>query len=1382
MPAAAGEYGGGGGLDTVHSNINLERIHSFLEEPVRKLESVKRDVARWADNSDSGGERTGASVPTSHPEISLQQRMESATEMRRECGPSSCFGDGDGTFWDRWLTTTGHFDKTVGYKVVSMPERSMHSWGKLPPRSGFKRFQQEHVLKSNDNLGTVMRRQKYAQCWPLVAPDLPPLEQESGDSQQISHSGMGTPRCMEEQQTLKEKHNVDISRLASHYFDPAGARKNFFSDYKQLSRRRHITMNAAMKLGSSSPVWGGPEQGQDKIGQGYPAGTTSESPTKPHRGHILPELPLADMAPVAETETVSEATSRTKFLFGCVDKHLAPRAALIVRKLYTTIVDLSHLGMGDELGLVLAPCLSDLPLMQELNLCDNRLTDVSLLPIMLSLSKREDLQSLDLSQNKIDSESAAAIAAFLGQRKNLSLTTFTLSAADINDVEAAMFVRSLCKQCRAPVTRLDLKHNLLGSQESINYVNPEFHTGPEAISDWLKQASCQLQYLDLSWNTIRMSSAVDLCDSLRVNCSLVRLELGYNGLGPVGGEALGAALHRNETLQILNIEANSISPRACFVICEALIINKSLREVRMGNNPLGKTGAKCVMRMPSERGGDLKIDAKGSNFQVDDKNSWFDEEKIGAHYEFSLHIPYDRAVALYILRRAGRDEGLRLFRAVLKDADVRESHELNLIVSSNSSQAESDILKLDPAQVFAKYDADGSGSLDRKELIKALSDLRMGGAKEVSDLLDMYDEDGSGTIEMAEFIAYTQQKLSRIQKVQRAARQFIAEEKDPRRPYQPQDSGTLCLDIEFLSLPGQGTHTTAEHTEGMLGLLGSLGDGMANLMQQALANVTLDLEQGLRMYSKVLHDSGENKAKALVQVLPRMASASEARLLMNAKLTSWEEKRLLRHELGPAFGIIMGLPAGHYCLDLSKQAHRLALRLLVEHMNKERVTVDRTGKFDTSQQGNGESVRNETMNGRCMKFRSSRFETPPAAGILEFDHVSMMRPAPTSASMSLKRFASMLLSIGLISPQEAVVMQSTGGPQRLTNILNKMQKYPFDREFAKNLEELQMAWSGRQGATTSRRRTSGAILGHLKRSSGRSNGEALIRSSASTSRSSFAVVSANVSIAAAAFKLQIQRRERSAHHMLDEDQDDGEGGLNRRMSGLMLAMLKLEDFMVERFISTAQLSYILICLGEQFSMDKNLENSTVDLITKILPRIVDLENMASQVVACLPPHIQAALYHRIGWLNLWTPLNPDGYYMLDMACREDRQMAKMLVHLRQAEGSDCWKDETYTYERGKAPIGGWRLSNHWLTEDGLPTRGILSFAYCSPPTPNWELRFSLCACVLSDAPSELAREHRVVIVPQKASTLATTTHGVDFFYHSQSQSRSNSSNTMLSQN
>ena len=51
------------------------------------------------------------------------------------------------------------------------------------------------------------------------------------------------------------------------------------------------------------------------------------------------------------------------------------------------------------------------------------------------------------------------------------------------------------------------------------FVQPDLVTGGEAIADMLCNNST-LRYLDISWNTIRLNSAVEIGNSLKINNTL----------------------------------------------------------------------------------------------------------------------------------------------------------------------------------------------------------------------------------------------------------------------------------------------------------------------------------------------------------------------------------------------------------------------------------------------------------------------------------------------------------------------------------------------------------------------------------------------------------------------------------------------------------------------------------------------------------------------------------------------------------------------------------------------------------------------------------------------------------------------------------------------
>lgn len=51
-------------------------------------------------------------------------------------------------------------------------------------------------------------------------------------------------------------------------------------------------------------------------------------------------------------------------------------------------------------------------------------------------------------------------------------------------------------------------------------------------------------------------------------------------------------------------------------------------------------------------------------------------------------------------------------------------------------------------------------------------------------------------------------------------------------------------------------------------------------------------------------------------------------------LSGLDERRKLRHNLGPAYRPLMGTPMGHYELDMAKPTHRMAARKVRGTQNK----------------------------------------------------------------------------------------------------------------------------------------------------------------------------------------------------------------------------------------------------------------------------------------------------------------------------------------------------------------------------------------------------------------------------------------------------------------
>lgn len=129
---------------------------------------------------------------------------------------------------------------------------------------------------------------------------------------------------------------------------------------------------------------------------------------------------------------------------------------------------------------------------------------------------------------------------------------------------------------------------------------------------------------------------------------------------------------------------------------------------------------------------------------------------------------------------------------------------------------------------------------------------------------------------------------------------------------------------------------------------------------------------------------------------------------------------------------------------------------------------------------------------------------------------------------------------------------------------------------------------------------------------------------------------------------------------------------------------------------------------------------TVDMLRSVLSMLTDAEARVETAVimfsrmldgTALLGALQAELtaeelqacFERIGYLNLFTPLEPDGEYRLDLASFEERQVASILIELS-------------TIEVGSISQLGWNgrdlgsvMPHDWFDE--LPASGIMQITY-----------------------------------------------------------------------
>ncbi|CAM9396635.1 unnamed protein product [Pylaiella littoralis] len=1503
----------GSAEDTVLGMANLRRIQTFLDEPQKHLGQVLADIEKEVGSfygqvsSRPQGLASGnqqmqrGSAQLFKTKQSRRVSFEDTPEMNKYLGPSSRFGDGDGSYWDRWLTTTGHFTEQEKYAKADMPTCSMYSSGVVTPLSGFKRYQLDHLAFTRDPIPRVLtyaarrelgesiksdgppkrlhgayseaRLERHPERTSLAADDrerldeavlakaadafqtpngLEPEEKPANVVQGVTRGGeipgpennpatasssdKGRPASewlkhrrepIETLNSTPESGQTDIGSnhliegytavyvrqysasyatllkrgdcflegaMASlgvvhpNYFGPR-AKTNVYEYYKQISRRRHqygdlramscIPLSPLNHTGEISAYKAGVDAIASSLSEGKFDNNRRSSDEKGRNGrntpHQLPPLATNKAGGVLGESTEDqdddvsaagkderEVTSRTKYLVRCMEHNIAPRAHVIIRKTYTTQVNLAHQGMGDVMGKILADCLVELPLMRKLNLRDNRLTDKGLMPIVKAIKQRHDLHALDLSENKLDRWAARELAQYFSDPR-CTLAKLVLTKADVDDFEASNFVKHM--KANKTLTHLNLSHNLIGSQESINYVRPEFYTGAEALADWISTGSCPLKYLDVSWNTIRLDSAVYFGNAVAYATDLKELDLSFNCFGAKGGEAIGASLHVNTSLKTLGIASNAINPRACFVICQGLLQNSSIRDIDLSNNPLGKVGIGCVMQLPTEVGDRIKVRLASCNFMVGCEACWFDDDQVRPSYGLGMDEPYDRAVAFHLIRRAARDEGLKLKRVAHTMAGEAEK-EIHLV--EGVGQAERGFAdKTTREEIFRKYDENGTGSLDSDELRKALVDLDLAGEHQASQ--PKAHDDGDGRIEESEFHEFIEESVLQSKKRKGRTKGFLAEESSPGNPWKVPPEGKLWLEFEYQCLHIQGYHTSAESTGGLLAMLSDIGDGLADVMTHALNFVSLNVEQGMKMYSTVCKHMGGDKIKALAKLVPRMESPTDARFLKNLILR-WglDDRRKLRHELGPAYGPLMGTPMGHFELDLAKPMHRLAARKILEANNLEKLARQTSphSVFDVSQRGDWDNTRNETVNGKPCRQRGTILEALPKAGALELDYVSTTRP-PVRISqcpaqpgrkraMNMKRFYDTLRKVGLGDDEAwADVIEKEGYVDRaIDNALQESPPRPRTRKMFEHLYFLrtgegqvaekkpipsrpsamdrQSTWGSKQVTgflTISFRSGRNQVASppgrqpvtHLQRLRSRRPSTMLQEGSSEKDLSRSGVI-----------------RGGSNKHIHLQRPGSGLSGTGFRLQatiGINTMACRLDELVADKWLSIRQARFLAV--QEAFHGDEFLQDVIVDFVVAAYPRIVDVYDYLT-LVGCLEDRSQAFVVKRVGWLAAWNPCRPEGYIELALDTTEDRQVAKMLIHLAFEHHVEHWTSSSFRWSMYDTPIPGWMLPVVWNTEAGLPHKGVMALTFASRPSNlrvNWTLRMALAQVVsLGGAP------------------------------------------------
>ena len=112
------------------------------------------------------------------------------------------------------------------------------------------------------------------------------------------------------------------------------------------------------------------------------------------------------------------------------------------------------------------------------------------------------------------------------------------------------------------------------------------------------------------------------------------------------------------------------------------------------------------------------------------------------------------------------------------------------------------------------------------------------------------------------------------------------------------------------------------------------------------------------------------------------------------------------------------------------------------------------------------------------------------------------------------------------------------------------------------------------------------------------------------------------------------------------------------------------------------------------------------VVQRLFSRVLDLKNFRALLLKYFSAENYVDVMNRLGWLNAANPFEVDGYYQLDLAVSEQREIARFLVDLAVQEPGENWQDETYNEKPFELP-------KSWTIE--VPNKFVLSMTYYTGP-------------------------------------------------------------------
>ena len=584
----------------------------------------------------------------------------------------------------------------------------------------------------------------------------------------------------------------------------------------------------------------------------------------------------------------------------------------------TLEINLAHFGLGDNRSHRLGNSFEHLEKFHGLNVKDNRITPKSIVSILGHIQPEACLNTLDVSCNKIGHKGAFAVAKLL--RSTKTLRKLSLQSTYFSDKDAILICNALAEN--NSLTSLNMASNKIGD------------SGGVALAELIECAST-LEDLNVAWNSIRGDGAIAMAKALGVNTSLTSLKLGYNGFADVATKFIANSIEVNGSLNFLDLTQNNIGATATLVLANGLEANRNLEFLILDQNPIGQTGARAMLRLFGNGEEDTILSLQGCNVDIDDPLI-FDPNELSEHYSLTLDSPYQRSILKDIIRKANRHLGVSLTNV---DYDGKTLH--------------------------VDHATDCGEPLNLRE-------LRIG------------DKIWTGY-----------------------------------------DTGIITFDVHIIPhRPTLANALTNAALENLLNVV--LNEKLSErnkqlMMRLACQDMFFTTAQVIYILNKIDQRNQSSRVNAAVELMQRIVDP-EKMSLFHGNLDSVTASKV-KLQIGQLYNFDITNPGDHYRLDLAKKYDRVILEKLLE-INTVDAEYSKTlsKRNDTSQHGDWNNFRNAVYNDKkilpphsiATKFRL----IIPQRGLLEFDYTTPRRVPPHARPIRHKYCQNLLRDVGLMTDEE----------------------------------------------------------------------------------------------------------------------------------------------------------------------------------------------------------------------------------------------------------------------------------------------------------------------------------------------------------------------------